>query len=44
MQAIVATTETIDWIWEPDSDNDEESEYGFNEATALEGADEDEDN
>lgn len=43
MVAIGATTVMIDWIWDTDSDNDEESAYGFNEPTWLEGADDDED-
>lgn len=31
----------IDWIWDIDSDNDEESAYGFNEPTGCEWEDDD---
>lgn len=43
MREVSAKAEPIDWIHDLNGDNDEESEYGFNEPTHYEPGDEEED-
>lgn len=42
MTDITATPGTIDWIFDVDGDNDDESEFGFNEPEHYEPGDDEE--